>query len=129
MHLTNYSLNVQSGNYVHSDSQNTGSKRTLSSVLYRLAAKGVDIKRVWSDIIALVIKSIIAVLPDLKVHYQADIPPAKPGPTCFQVGVTVELQASVLLTCLFVSQSKCSGSLTELVVLDYLVFQLWISME
>uniref|UniRef100_A0A3B3Z253 Tubulin tyrosine ligase-like family, member 11 n=1 Tax=Poecilia mexicana TaxID=48701 RepID=A0A3B3Z253_9TELE len=85
MHLTNYSLNVQSGNYVHSDSQNTGSKRTLSSVLYRLAAKGVDIKRVWSDIIALVIKSVIAVLPDLKVHYQADIPPAKPGPTCFQI--------------------------------------------
>lgn len=85
MHLTNYSLNVHSGNFVHSDSQSTGSKRTLSSVLYRLAAKGVDIKRVWSDIIALVIKSVIAVVPELKVYYQADIPPGKPGPTCFQI--------------------------------------------
>ncbi|KAM9735694.1 tubulin polyglutamylase TTLL11 isoform 2-T3 [Menidia menidia] len=85
MHLTNYSLNVHSGNFVHSDSQSTGSKRTLSSVLYRLAAKGVDIKRVWSDIIALVIKTVIAVVPELKVHYQADIPPGKPGPTCFQI--------------------------------------------
>lgn len=85
MHLTNYSLNVHSGNFVHSDSQNTGSKRTLSSVLYRLAAKGVDIKRVWSDIIALVIKTAIAVVPELKVYYQADIPPGKPGPTCFQI--------------------------------------------
>uniref|UniRef100_UPI0037E9931F tubulin polyglutamylase TTLL11 n=1 Tax=Semicossyphus pulcher TaxID=241346 RepID=UPI0037E9931F len=85
MHLTNYSLNVHSGNFVHSDSQNTGSKRTLSSVLYRLAAKGVDIKRVWSDIIALVIKTVIAVVPELKVYYQADIPPGKPGPTCFQI--------------------------------------------
>ncbi|XP_017286699.1 tubulin polyglutamylase TTLL11 [Kryptolebias marmoratus] len=85
MHLTNYSLNVHSGNFVHSDSQSTGSKRTLSSVLYRLAAKGVDIKRVWSDIIALVIKTVIAVVPELKVYYQADIPPGKPGPTCFQV--------------------------------------------
>ncbi|XP_028274406.1 tubulin polyglutamylase TTLL11 isoform X2 [Parambassis ranga] len=85
MHLTNYSLNVHSGNFVHSDSQNTGSKRTLSSVLYRLAAKGVDIKRVWSDIIALVIKTVIAVAPELKVYYQADIPPGKPGPTCFQI--------------------------------------------
>ncbi|MED6249979.1 Tubulin polyglutamylase ttll11, partial [Ataeniobius toweri] len=85
MHLTNYSLNVHSGNFVHSDSQSTGSKRTLSSVLYRLAAKGVDIKRVWSDIIALVIKSVIAVVPELKLHYQADIPPGKPGPTCFQI--------------------------------------------
>uniref|UniRef100_A0A1A8D624 Tubulin tyrosine ligase-like family, member 11 n=2 Tax=Nothobranchius kadleci TaxID=1051664 RepID=A0A1A8D624_NOTKA len=85
MHLTNYSLNVHSGNFVHSDSQSTGSKRTLSSVLYRLAAKGVDIKWVWSDIIALVIKTSIAVVPELKVYYQADIPPGKPGPTCFQI--------------------------------------------
>ncbi|KAM6901070.1 tubulin polyglutamylase TTLL11 [Lycodopsis pacificus] len=85
MHLTNYSLNVHSGNFVHSDSQSTGSKRTLSSVLYRLAAKGVDIKKVWSDIIALVIKTAIAVVPELRVHYQSDIPPGKPGPTCFQI--------------------------------------------
>ncbi|XP_037548473.1 tubulin polyglutamylase TTLL11 [Nematolebias whitei] len=85
MHLTNYSLNVHSGNFVHSDSQNTGSKRTLSSVLYRLGAKGVDIKMVWSDIISLVIMTVIGLVPELKVYYQADIPPGKPGPTCFQV--------------------------------------------
>ncbi|KAF7660283.1 hypothetical protein LDENG_00284470 [Lucifuga dentata] len=85
MHLTNYSLNIHSGNFVHSDSQSTGSKRSLSSVLYRLAAKGVDIKRVWSDIISLVIKTVFAVVPELKVYHQADIPPAKPGPTCFQI--------------------------------------------
>ncbi|XP_030635886.1 tubulin polyglutamylase TTLL11 [Chanos chanos] len=85
MHLTNYSLNVQSGNFVHSDSFSTGSKRTFSSVLYRVASKGVDIKKVWSDIIALVIKTVIALVPELKVYYQADIPPGKPGPTCFQI--------------------------------------------
>ncbi|KAL3041990.1 hypothetical protein OYC64_020037 [Pagothenia borchgrevinki] len=85
MHLTNYSLNVHSGNFVHSSSQSTGSKRSLSSVLYRLAAKGVDIKKVWSDIIALVIKTTIAVVPELRVYYQAEIPPGKPGPTCFQI--------------------------------------------
>lgn len=97
MHLTNYSLNVHSGNFVHSDSQNTGSKRTLSSVLYRLAAKGVDIKKVWSDIIALVIKTAIAVVPELKVYYHADIPPGKPGPTCFQVSGGRELKTAALL--------------------------------
>ncbi|KAF7688784.1 tubulin polyglutamylase TTLL11 [Silurus meridionalis] len=85
MHLTNYSLNIQSGNFVHSDSCSTGSKRTFSSVLYRLASKGVDIKKLWSDIIALVIKTVIALVPELKVYYQADIPPGKPGPTCFQI--------------------------------------------
>ncbi|KAL0965260.1 hypothetical protein UPYG_G00278960 [Umbra pygmaea] len=85
MHLTNYSLNVQSGNFVHSDSLSSGSKRTFSSVLFRLASKGVDIKKVWSDIISLVIKTVIALVPELKVYYQADIPPGKPGPSCFQI--------------------------------------------
>ncbi|XP_041754639.1 tubulin polyglutamylase TTLL11-like [Coregonus clupeaformis] len=85
MHLTNYSLNVQSGNFIHSDSLSSGSKRTFSSVLYRLASKGVDIRKVWSDIISLVIKTIFALVPELKVYYMADIPPGKPGPTCFQI--------------------------------------------
>ncbi|XP_003407542.3 tubulin polyglutamylase TTLL11 isoform X1 [Loxodonta africana] len=85
MHLTNYSLNIHSGNFVHSDSANTGSKRTFSSILCRLSSKGVDIKKVWSDIISLVIKTVIALTPELKVFYQSDIPAGKPGPTCFQI--------------------------------------------
>lgn len=85
MHLTNYSLNIHSGNFIHSDSTSTGSKRTFSSILYRLSSKGVDIKKVWSDIISLVIKTVIALTPELKVFYQSDIPAGRPGPTCFQV--------------------------------------------
>lgn len=85
MHLTNYSLNIHSGNFVHSDSTSTGSKRTFSSILCRLSSKGVDIKKVWSDIISLVIKTVIALTPELKVFYQSDIPAGRPGPTCFQV--------------------------------------------
>ncbi|XP_039362028.1 tubulin polyglutamylase TTLL11 isoform X3 [Mauremys reevesii] len=85
MHLTNYSLNIHSGNFIHSDNVNTGSKRTFSSVLYRLSSKGVDIKKLWSDIISLVIKTVIALTPELKVYYQSDIPAGKPGPTCFQL--------------------------------------------
>lgn len=85
MHLTNYSLNIHSGKFVHSDSASTGSKRTFSSILCRLSSKGVDIKKVWSDIISLVIKTVIALTPELKVFYQSDIPTGRPGPTCFQV--------------------------------------------
>ncbi|XP_064379979.1 tubulin polyglutamylase TTLL11 isoform X2 [Dromaius novaehollandiae] len=85
MHLTNYSLNIHSGNFIHSDNVNTGSKRTFSSILCRLSSKGVDVKKVWSDIISLVIKTIIALTPELKVYYQSDIPAGKPGPTCFQI--------------------------------------------
>uniref|UniRef100_A0A8C6Q9C0 Tubulin polyglutamylase TTLL11 n=1 Tax=Nannospalax galili TaxID=1026970 RepID=A0A8C6Q9C0_NANGA len=85
MHLTNYSLNIHSGKFIHSDSANTGSKRTFSSILCRLSSKGVDIKKVWSDIISLVIKTVIALTPELKVFYQSDIPTGRPGPTCFQI--------------------------------------------
>ncbi|XP_037060377.1 tubulin polyglutamylase TTLL11 isoform X4 [Peromyscus leucopus] len=85
MHLTNYSLNIHSGKFIHSDSTSTGSKRTFSSILCRLSSKGVDIKKVWSDIISLVIKTVIALTPELKVFYQSDIPTGRPGPTCFQI--------------------------------------------
>ncbi|XP_003732087.3 tubulin polyglutamylase TTLL11 isoform X2 [Callithrix jacchus] len=85
MHLTNYSLNIHSSNFVHSDSASTGSKRTFSSILCRLSSKGVDIKKVWSDIISLVIKTVIALTPELRVFYQSDIPTGRPGPTCFQI--------------------------------------------
>lgn len=85
MHLTNYSLNIHSGNFVHSDSSNTGSKRTFSSILSHLSSKGVDVKKIWSDIISLVIKTVLAMVPELKVYYQSDIPAGKPGPSCFQV--------------------------------------------
>ncbi|XP_021089720.1 tubulin polyglutamylase TTLL11 isoform X2 [Mesocricetus auratus] len=85
MHLTNYSLNIHSGKFIHSDSASTGSKRTFSSILCKLSSKGVDIKKVWSDIISLVIKTVIALTPELKVFYQSDIPTGRPGPTCFQI--------------------------------------------
>ncbi|XP_063000573.1 tubulin polyglutamylase TTLL11 [Elgaria multicarinata webbii] len=85
MHLTNYSLNVHSGNFVHSDSGNTGSKRTFSSILNRLSSNGIDVRKVWSDIISLVIKTVIAMVPELKVYYQSYIPTGKPGPSCFQI--------------------------------------------
>ncbi|XP_038637391.1 tubulin polyglutamylase TTLL11 isoform X1 [Scyliorhinus canicula] len=85
MHLTNYSLNVHSGNFIHSDSVNTGSKRTFSSIVAKLSMRGCDVKKMWSDIITLVIRAIIALVPELKVYHQTYIPPGKPGPTCFQI--------------------------------------------
>ncbi|XP_077778880.1 tubulin polyglutamylase TTLL11 isoform X2 [Podarcis muralis] len=85
MHLTNYSLNVHSGNFVHSDSANTGSKQTFSSILNRLSSNGVNIEELTDEIISLVIKTVIAMVPNLKVYYQSDIPAGKPGPSCFQI--------------------------------------------
>ncbi|KAM3825305.1 tubulin polyglutamylase TTLL11 isoform 2-T2 [Vipera latastei] len=78
-------FDIRLGNFVHSDSGNTGSKRTFSSILGKLSSGGVNVRKVWSDIVSLVIKTVIAIVPELKVFYQSDIPAGKPGPSCFQI--------------------------------------------
>ena len=85
MHLTNYSLNKNSSTYVHTDTDDDGSKRTLSSVMRRLDYMGYDVKKLESDIERLVVKTVIAMEPELKVEMNAALPLGKPGPKCFQV--------------------------------------------
>ena len=41
--------------------------------------------KLWSDIQRLVVKTFIAIAPELKVEYRAEVPPGKPGPYPFQV--------------------------------------------
>ncbi|XP_032994096.1 tubulin polyglutamylase TTLL11 [Lacerta agilis] len=85
MHLTNYSLNIQSGNFVHSDSADTGSKQSFSSILNRMSSNGINTDDLIDDIISLVGMTVIALVPNLKVYYQSEIPAGKPGPSCFQI--------------------------------------------
>ncbi|KAK3088680.1 hypothetical protein FSP39_022293 [Pinctada imbricata] len=85
MHLTNYSLNKRSTTFNRSDRDDEGSKRTLTSVLRRIAMNGHDSTKVWNTIERIVCKTILAIVPEMKVEYQATIPPGKPGPSCFQV--------------------------------------------
>ncbi|XP_060066015.1 tubulin polyglutamylase TTLL11-like [Ylistrum balloti] len=85
MHLTNYSLNKRSATFNRSEREDDGSKRTLTSVLRRIGINGHDTDKVWTNIEKCVCKTVIAILPELKVEYQATIPPNKPGPRCFQI--------------------------------------------
>ncbi|KAL3876936.1 hypothetical protein ACJMK2_034716 [Sinanodonta woodiana] len=85
MHLTNYSLNKKSSTFNKSEKEDEGSKRTLTSVIARLARMGFDTDRLWRTIERLVCKTMIAILPDLKIEYQTTLPPGKPGPSCFQI--------------------------------------------
>ena len=85
MHLTNYSLNKRSSTYVHTENYEDGSKRTLSSVLSKLKQKGYDTVGIWDEIEKLVVKTVIGIVPELKLEYRAQIPFGKVGPTCFQV--------------------------------------------
>ncbi|XP_022084237.1 tubulin polyglutamylase TTLL11-like [Acanthaster planci] len=85
MHLTNYSLNKRSETYIHTDSTDRGSKRTMSSTFAALASRGHNTIALWEDIQAIVIKTITAMLPDLLVEYEAELPARKPAPSCFQI--------------------------------------------
>lgn len=84
MHLTNYSLNKRSKDFSHS-ADDDGSKRTLSSVMSRIEMDGHDSAQVWEEIEKVVCKTIIAIVPEVKVAIHKNATLGKTGPTCFQV--------------------------------------------
>lgn len=68
MHLTNYSLNKRSKEFVFSERVDEGSKRTLESVKKELEGQGYDVKELWERIGELVCKTVLALLPQLMVE-------------------------------------------------------------
>ena len=85
MHLTNYSLNKKSNTFIHTDCTDRGSKRTITSTFTALASRGHNTIGLWEAIEEIVVKTITALLPDLMVELEAELPPRKPAPSCFQV--------------------------------------------
>lgn len=85
MHLTNYSLNKRSSAFNRSERDDEGSKRTMSSVFCRIGRMGYNVDSIWHRIEKLITKTLIALIPDLKIELQSALPPQKPGPSCFQV--------------------------------------------
>ncbi|CAF1040081.1 unnamed protein product [Adineta steineri] len=90
MHLTNYSLNKRSSNYKHAfDSKQTdGSKRTLSTVWAQLIHMFGDdkIEKTKVLITEMINKTILAILPELRVEYEFELPSAKKSNvSCFQI--------------------------------------------
>lgn len=85
MHLTNYSLNKKSATFNRSERDDEGSKRTLTSVFSRLQRYGYNTDKLWKKIEEILVKTVLAIIPDLKIELQSAIPPNRPGPTCFQI--------------------------------------------
>ncbi|KAK3087970.1 hypothetical protein FSP39_012927 [Pinctada imbricata] len=85
MHLTNYSLNKRSSGFDRSENEDEGSKRTLTSVFNRLEQDGHDTVQVWDNIEKVVCKTILALVPEMKIQYRAVTPPKEKGPSCFQI--------------------------------------------
>ena len=86
MHLTNYSLNKKSATFNRSEREDEGSKRTLTSVFNRLKRIGFNTDKLWQRIEHIIVKTLIAIIPDLKIEMQSALPASRPGPSCFQVG-------------------------------------------
>jgi len=64
MHLTNYSLNKRSGDFVHTDelyAPNEASKQTLTSLWAALENEGVDVGRIKVNMDLLLAKTLVAV--------------------------------------------------------------------
>ncbi|CAF1458170.1 unnamed protein product, partial [Didymodactylos carnosus] len=90
MHLTNYSLNKKSATYKHTinDKQTDGSKRKLSVVWNQLIKMyGQDkIDKTKLLITELINKTIIAILPELRIEYEFELPMGKKqNISCFQI--------------------------------------------
>lgn len=85
MHLTNYSLNKKSETYVHTECDHDGSKRTMTSVFKKLRRMGMKTDKIWDEMKRVIVKTMIAIVTELRVEYRAVIPLGKLGPSCFQV--------------------------------------------
>ena len=91
MHLTNYSLNKRSASYKHTvdQTQTDGSKRKLSTVWMQLIHMfgHEKIDRTKLLITEMINKTILAILPELRVEYEYELPLGKrQNISCFQVG-------------------------------------------
>lgn len=114
MHLTNYSLNKKNESYKFtkeatnsnsesttsesnnsesnktnvSDSASHGSKRKLTTVFAQMEKNGIKTRRLRNAIDELVIKTIFALMPEMKVENAYELLPCQVnnvGPSCFQV--------------------------------------------
>ena len=89
MHLTNYSLNKRSAGYKHAidENQADASKRKLSLVWSQLRELfgSTEIERAKEMIEEIINKTVLAILPELRVQYALELPATRHQNRCFQV--------------------------------------------
>ncbi|XP_078293387.1 tubulin polyglutamylase TTLL6 isoform X2 [Panthera onca] len=83
MHLTNYSINKHSSNFVR-DAQ-AGSKRKLSTFGVYMESHGYNTEQVWRDIEDVIIKTIISAHPIIKHNYHTCFPNHTLNSACFEI--------------------------------------------
>ncbi|XP_077171133.1 tubulin polyglutamylase TTLL6 isoform X5 [Paroedura picta] len=83
MHLTNYSINKHSANFVRDD--DSGSKRKLSTFNKHMAENGYETGPIWKDIEEVVVKTLISAYPIIKHNYLTCFPNHTMGSACFEI--------------------------------------------
>ncbi|XP_069490697.1 tubulin polyglutamylase TTLL6 isoform X6 [Ambystoma mexicanum] len=83
MHLTNYSINKHSENFIRDD--DSGSKRKLSTLKKYLEDRGYDTMKIWADIEDVIIKTLISAHPIIRHNYSSCFPTHSMGSACFEL--------------------------------------------
>nr|XP_056719931.1 tubulin polyglutamylase TTLL6 [Euleptes europaea] len=83
MHLTNYSINKHSANFVRDD--DSGSKRKLSTFNKHMAENGYETEPIWKDIEEVVVKTLLSAYPIIKHNYLTCFPNHTMGSACFEI--------------------------------------------
>lgn len=83
-HLTNYSVNKHSTNFVENDDvkSDTGTKQSLQVLMRRLRDMGLDVSRMWARIHDLIIKTFLSIEAEVMGAVRSKVP--KPQ-CCFQL--------------------------------------------
>lgn len=98
VHLTNFSLNKSSPNFVHTDELteiNSGSKQTLSSYWKALEKEGIDVAKVKKDIVRLNQELLKAMKPYLSYFQKCTFPRCEPGKYFHVIGVDIILDSQL----------------------------------
>ncbi|CAF2158159.1 unnamed protein product [Rotaria magnacalcarata] len=89
MHLTNYSLNKRSANYKHAsdEDQINASKRKLTLVWSQLSQQFSlnEVERAKLLIEEMINKTILAILPEIRIEYVSELPLTRKQDRCFQI--------------------------------------------
>ncbi|KAM9597462.1 tubulin polyglutamylase TTLL6 [Trichechus inunguis] len=92
MHLTNYSINKHSSNFIQDS--HSGSKRKLSTFNIHMETHGYNVEQIWKDIEDVIIKTIISAHPTIKHNYHTCFPNHTLNSACFEI-----LGFDILLDC------------------------------
>ncbi|XP_037666296.1 tubulin polyglutamylase TTLL6 isoform X2 [Choloepus didactylus] len=83
MHLTNYSINKHSSNFIRD--AHSGSKRKLSTFNIHMENHGYNMEQIWRDIEDVIIKTIISAHPIIKHNYHTCFPNHTLNSACFEI--------------------------------------------